>query len=192
MRTPDFDYSILSNIDDIYAIKILLCYFLKKINRPVTPDQLLEIATGSNIVNYFSYNHAVSSMLEGGLIQLKEIDGEECYVLSEKGADGAEEFKTMAPITAREKLLAEGLKFFSKLKNDNMVNFEINETEKGCELRCVCSDNGVTLMDLSLFAPDVEHAEFIRKKIKQNPQAFYAKVMDYILENKEYVPDVSE
>ncbi len=188
----DFDFSNINNVTDIYAVKILLCYFLKKINRPVTPIQLLEIATSANIINYFSYNHAVDSMLDGGLISLEKHDGEDYFVLTEKGLDGAEEFKTMAPKTAREKILAEGLRYFAKLKNENTVTFEIREVEKGCMVHCTCSDNGVKLMELDIFAPDMEQAEYIVKKIKMNPGYFYSQIMDFVLDNTEYVPEVKD
>lgn len=190
MKISDFDFSDLNNITDIYAVKILLCYFLKKVDRAVKPNQLLEIATSTNIVNYFSYNHAVDSMLENGLICEVEIDDDLHYALTEKGAVGAEEFKTMAPKSAREKILAEGLRLFARLKNENTVSFETVKTEKGCEVRCTCVDNDLRLMELTLFAPDDEQAELIKKKIKMNPQAFYSKVMDFVLDNEEYVPSV--
>ena len=192
MKISDFDFSELNNIDDIYAVKILLCYFLNKVNRPVTPNQLLEIATSTNIVNYFSYNHAVESMLENGLICETEIDGELNYKLTENGRIGAEEFKTMAPKSARERILTEGLRFFARLKNENTVSFEIYENEKGCEIKCTCVDNELKLMELKLFAPDMEQAELIKNKIRMNPQGFYQKVMDFVLDNEEYVPNVKD
>lgn len=192
MKISNFDFSDMNNIDDIYAVKILLCYFLNKVQRPVTPTQLLEIATGGNIVNYFTYNHAVESMLENGLISENSIDGEKYYLLTEKGKNGAEEFKTMAPKSAREKILAEGLRLFARLKNENTVSFETVENEKGCEIRCVCVDNDMKLMELNLFAPDKEQAELIISKIRMNPQAFYGKIMDFVLDNEEYVPNIED
>ena len=47
-------------------------------------------------------------------------------------------------------------------------------------------------MDLTLFAPDKEQAEFIKSKILMNPTDFYCQVMDYVIENREYIPSVSE
>lgn len=192
MKAYNFDFSDMNNITDIYAVKILLCYFLNKVDRPVAPNLLLEICTSSNIVNYFSYNHAVESMLENGLIEEVEFDGENAYRLTEKGKIGAEEFKTMAPKSARERILAEGLRLFTRIKNENTVTFEISETEKGCEVKCVCVDNDLKLMELTLFAPDMEQAELVRKKIRMNPQAFYGKIMDYVLDNEDFVPEISD
>lgn len=188
----NFEFSDMNNINDIYAVKILICYFLNKVERPVAPDQLLEICTGSNIVNYFSYNQAVDSMLENGLIEEISHDGENLYNLTEKGKTGAEEFKTMAPKSAREKILAEGLRLFAKIKNENTVSFEITQTEKGCEVKCVCVDNNLKLMELTLFAPDKEQAEVVKSRIRMNPQGLYGKIMDFVIDNEEYVPEIED
>ena len=52
------------SLTDSYAVKILICYFLKEIDRPVTPEQLTEIALSDGILNYFYYTEAMNSMLE--------------------------------------------------------------------------------------------------------------------------------
>lgn len=67
------------NLTDTYAVKILICYFLKQMSRPITPDQLTEIATADGIVNYFIYMEAMNQMLESGTIILVEKDGKSWY-----------------------------------------------------------------------------------------------------------------
>jgi hypothetical protein len=47
-------------------------------------------------------------------------------------------------------------------------------------------------MDLNIFAPDMEQAKFLKSKIMMNPTDFYCKIVDYIIENEEYVPSVAE
>ena len=47
-------------------------------------------------------------------------------------------------------------------------------------------------MDISLYAPDLDQAEFIKAKINANPSFFYSNVIDYIIDNQEYIPDVRE
>ena len=42
-------------LDDTYAIKILICYFMRQIDRPITHNQLAEIATADGSVNYFVF-----------------------------------------------------------------------------------------------------------------------------------------
>lgn len=192
------DYSSLNitpsilNPTDVYEVKILLAYFLCQMNRPVTPNQLTEIATGDGIVNYFLYSEAISEMLKNGTVELYEDEGTAYYMLTDKGREGAQSFKKLVSKSVRDRIYAAGLRFFAKLKAQRDVKFEISRIEKGYSVHCTCEDNGLILMDLTLFAPDKEQAEFIKSKIMMNPTDFYCKVMDYVIENEEYVPSVFE
>ncbi len=185
--TPD-----IFNPTDVYEVKILLAYFLFQMDRPVTPNQLTEIATGDGIVNYFLYAEAVSEMLENETLSLSEQEGTSYYVLTEKGREGAQSFKKLVSKSVRDRIYAAGLRFFAKLKAEHDVKFEITPVKKGYSVHCTCDDNGLVLMDLTLYAPDKEQAEYIKSKIMMNPTDFYCRVMDYVIENEEYVPSVSE
>ncbi len=184
--------SNMLSLTDSYAVKILLCFFLKQIDRPVTPDQLTEIATCDGIVNYFYYTEAVNSLLEAGTIKVEMIDGEDFYVLSEIGRNGADSFKTLVPKLFRNKILESGLKLFAKLKFKKNVSCEIIECASGYLVECICRDMDIVFMDLKLFAPDLEQAELLKEKILLNPSDFYGNVLDFALENKDYKPEVNE
>ncbi len=177
---------------DVYEVKILLAYFLARINRPVTPAQLLQIATGDGIVDYFLYTESVSQMLDGGIISLTEQEGTEYYILTEQGRKGAESFKNIVIKSVRDRIYSAGLKLFARLKAEQDARFEITPGGAGYQVRCVCKDGDITLMDMTLFAPDKEQAEHIKARILMNPSEFYAKVIDYVVDNREYVPDISE
>lgn len=185
-------------LNDTYAVKILICYFLHQINRPLTPDQLTEIATGDGIINYFIFTEAMNQLLEAGTVRLEQMDwgenadGEQVYVLSELAKAGADDFKRMVPTVLRDKILSSGLKFFAKLKNEHDVKTTVTETERGYSVGVHCTDGPFLLMDLKLYAPDREQAELLREKITENPADFYAKILDFALENKEYRPEPRE
>lgn len=180
------------NLTDTYAVKILICYFLRQINRPITPLQLTEIATDDGIVNYFVFTEALNQLLEAKTITLEEQGGEEYYILSEIAKFGADDFKTMVPKIFRDKILSSGLKFFAKLKNQNDVKVSVFEQARGYAVNAICTDGGLTLMDLKLYAPDREQAQLLADKIMLNPSDFYSKVLDYAIENEEYEPEAKE
>lgn len=182
---PDINPSVL-NPQEVYEVKLLLAYFLCQIDKPCTPNQLLEIATGENgVVDYFLYTEAVSEMLETGTFEKKLIDGEEYIVISENGKAGAESFKRLVPKSVRDRIYASGMRLFARIKNEQTVKCEIKDLEKGCTVKCVINDSGFELMSLSLFAPDREQAKHIRDKIEQNPSALYGRVLDYVLCNED-------
>lgn len=177
---------------NVFEVKILLAYFLNKIDREVTPAQLREIATGDGVVNYFLYAEAIEQMLHNGTLLLTEREGTEYYELTESGKNGAESFKGIVNKSVRDRIYAAGLKLFAKLRAEQEVRFELTECDKGYLVRCICEDGGVTLMDMTLFAPDKEQAEYIKAKVLINPSEFYSKVLDYVILNEEYVPDLNE
>lgn len=179
-------------LNDVYEAKILLAYFLYQIDRPCTPMQLLEICEASEVMDYFLFTEAITRMKENGNVEVVVEDGIEQYVLSEKGRSGAEDFKTIVPKSLRDKIYATGLKFFARLKNERDVTIETIPQGKGFLVRCACRDNDMTLMDISVYAPDAEQAEFIKAKMTSNPGALYSQVMDFIIDNQEYIPDVRE
>lgn len=179
------------SLTDSYAVKILICYFLKEIDRPVTPEQLTEIATADGVLNYFYYTEAINAMLEAKTILIENIDEINYYVLSDIGRNGAESFKTIVPKSFRDKILSSGLKLFAKIKIEQDVVCEVKKLKKGYCVECRCDDMDVVLMDLKLFAPDFEQANLIKEKIMQNPTEFYGKVLNYAIENTQYVPEIN-
>lgn len=192
INPEEFISNDMKNVTEVYRVQILLAYFLNQINQLCTPNQLTEIATGEGIVNYFDYTAAVTAMLENGTLELAEIEGTEYYRLTEKGIAGAENFKKQVPKSLRDKIYASGLRLFAKLKNERDITFDITKNDRGYNVHCKCCDGNIVLMDINLFAPDEEQANYIKSKIQMNPTDFYCKVVDYIIENEEYVPSVSE
>lgn len=185
---PDINPDVL-NPREVYEVKLLLAYFLNQIDMPCTPVQLMEIATGEGIVDYFLYTQAIKEMLESGTIKSEERDGIVYYVLSEKGRAGAESFKRLVPKSVRDRILASGLRLFAKIKNEQNVTAGIEDTDKGCTVKCIVTDSGVELMELSLFAPDREQAEHIKRKIVSNPSELYGRIMDYVICSEDaYMP----
>ena len=52
----------------VHSVKILLCYLLTKLDRPVAEEQLLEIAEDSGVINYFYLSEAIEDLLKTGAV----------------------------------------------------------------------------------------------------------------------------
>lgn len=174
------------------SVKILICYLLKKLDRPVTAEQLYEIAVGNEIINYFYYTEAINELIKNQTILTEKTENGEIYILAEKGMYGADEFKKYVPKTFREKLLSAALKYFAKLKIESEVKCDIIKSENGYYVKCEILDKDYNLMELKLFAPDEEQAKLVTDRILLNPTDFYGKVIGYALDNKEYEPEIED
>lgn len=178
----DFNNVELSSVHDV---KVLICYLLDKLNRPVTEEQLYEIALDSEVINYFYYTEAMGELLKNKSVTRME-QGDKVYIeLTEKGRFGADYFNESIPYYFRKQLLKAAMYYFSRLKRESEADIEIADTSNGCEVNCVIRDTSFDLMRISLYAPDPDQAKLIKDKILLNPADFYSKVVGFALENEE-------
>lgn len=179
-RYPDIKPEVF-NPREVYEVKLLMAYFLNQTGKPCTYQQLLEIFTGEGIVDYFLFIEALKELLDTGVMVCRDKDGVNEYVLSDEGREGAESFKKLVPKSVRDRILASGLRIFARQKAEQSIKTEITETETGCCVSCAVTDSGITLMQLSLFAPDREQAEHIRRKMVADPAELYGRVLDFVV-----------
>jgi hypothetical protein len=182
-----------TEIKDVPTLNILICYLLYKIDRPVEPEQLYDIAIGTGVINFFYYQDAISYLISNGLISLSTgKNGAECYVLEPKGRECAKQLKSYAPKSYRDKLVLAALRYFTRLKYEQDVKIEYEPAGKGYYTHVRCLDVSSDLMDLRLYAPDMTQAKLIGERIMLNPAGFYGKVVELALNNEELPYDLSD
>lgn len=166
--------------------KLLLCYALFKIAKPVAANQLYEITVKSGVINYFYYNDAMASLLENECVTLNTDENDvEIYELAKKGTILAKNFKSYIPKSFRDRLVTSAIRYFNDIKIKNEFTLEYKQLENGYNVEFTCFDGNIVLMDLKMFAPDKTQAELIGNKIKINPIGFYSEVLGYVINNKE-------
>ena len=182
-----------TEIQDVPTMNILLCYLLYKIERPVSPDQLYEIAINTGFINYFYYQESLAFLLSNDHIRVeKDEEGCDVYVLMQKGKACAKELKNYAPKSYRDKLVLAALRYFTRLKYEQEIKIEYIPLEKGCYVHMRCLDVGDDLMELKLYAPNREQAELIGSRIMLNPAGFYGKLIELALSNEEVTYDLTD
>ena len=180
-------------IKDVPTLNILLCYLLYKIDRPVSPDQLYDIAIGTGVVNYFYYQDSIGYLLKNGhIISEKDENGEECYILQPKGRECAKQLKNYAPKSYRDRLVLAALRYFARVQYEKELKREYEPVGNGYYTHVRCVDTNFDLMDLKLYAPDLAQAKLIGEKILLNPAGFYGKVIEVALSNEEPSYDLSD
>ncbi|MBR1591978.1 MAG: DUF4364 family protein [Ruminococcus sp.] len=166
-----------TEIKDIPAINILICYLLSKMTVTVEVDELYEIAVSSGIVNYFSYQDSFDYLVKNELMEIIPEGSTQNCILLEKGFECARELKKYAPRSYRDNIVAAAEKYFSRIKKGKGVRVEYTPLENGCYVRIRCIDNKYDLMDLKLYAPDMHYAELIGERVLTDPAEFYGKII---------------
>lgn len=175
-------------LNSVHSVKILLCYILEKLNRPVTEDQLRLISEDSGVINYFYYSDALTELTENGSV----INDDGSITLTEKGRLGSEYFNRYIPLVFRKKLLKSAFGFFIREQNEQMCSCGVSEISDGCRVSFKLSDGSRELINMDFFAPDISEGELIAERIRSNPSGAYKKILEFLLDNSEEEPNVEK
>lgn len=174
-------------LSSVHSVKVLLCYLLDKLNRPVSREQLLEISQDSKVIDYFCFSEALDGLFTAGAVSEDENGN---IILEKKGKLGSEYFNQYIPLTFRRSILSAAYSYFSKIRRAQECSCDILQNRNGFTVMFSIKDASYSLMNMSLYAPDEEAAENIAEKIRQNPAGFYQNVVHLLLENPEEKQDI--
>lgn len=165
-------------IRDKNQVKILVCYLLRKVEKPLSFDNLNEILAAYGLVNYFELVDAVNSLLETGHIDLSENEGAKRYNCTRLGAGTADLFERSLPFSVREKAVAAAVELLARIKRESENKVEIKTDQNGlCTIHCRILDRQDTLLDVGLEVPTAEQAEMIKKRFLKDPELVYKGVL---------------
>lgn len=168
-------------LDEIYEIRILLCFLIKNSPQPLTHDQIFEIATKNNLINYFYLEDAICGLVELGYASTVDSqDGKTYYQLTENGIEIEKEFKRCIPKALRDRIIDEAVSLFAKIRRDKEVKCEIENVENGYNVHFTLLSENAVIADISMFAPDVSTANYFSKRINDDPSEFYKTVLNYL------------
>lgn len=171
----------VSEIDDIC---VLICHLIYSLGCPLSKDELIEITSFEDAVNYFNLSAALEKS-SGHLLNVTDIDGELFYSNTPLGIKAAKDLVAELPLSVRDKMFKEAVRVYTRdamKKNSSFLAVRyITNPDGTCTL-------GVTVMDevtakqkyyIEIAAENSERADFIKNKIKQDPKAFKRYIDDY-------------
>ncbi len=169
-------------LTDVYEIKILICYLLDSIRKPVDQDTLNNIITYDNLVSFLDYSVALSELIDFGNLSLeRQEDGSECFVLTDLGQETSRTLRKHVPIAIRERITATALNVLAQMKREREISIETVPVKDGLIVKLAIHDIGSDLMRFELLVPDQEQADIVIRKIKKDPAAFYRNTVEYLV-----------
>ncbi|MGN0592500.1 MAG: DUF4364 family protein [Ruminococcus sp.] len=173
-------------VTESYTARILICYLLYRIDRPIEQSHLYDIAVGSDTINYFTYQDSIAYLEKNGsLKQVMTSENKPAYVLAEKGIQCAQQLRDCVSKAYRDKMVSCALRYFARLKRQNEVKIRYLPLPHGYYVHVRCLDVQEDLLDMKLYAPDLEQAKYLGEQIMLNPAGFYGKILDAAFSNQE-------
>lgn len=160
-------------------IKILICYILNAIEKPVPVDMLANVLHYEGIANAFEVSDAVVSLASSG--QIVAIDtSEQIYQITDIGKETAITLKSSLSSIVKERAYLAVMKMLAKFKNAKDNIFEITHENDATYLSCSALDGGKPFLTVKLLITDEDQGSYIREKFLENPSAIYSKIIEML------------
>lgn len=162
--------------------KLIVLYMLQNAENSLTNSQISEFILDREYTNYFHLQQAVSELVEAGLIEMSTRSNMSHYLLTEEGRktlsffqqDLSSEIKS----EVKEYLKRRGCEVQERI----LTPADYYLTSQGdYAVRCQLIEKGVSLVDLTMSAPNLEAAKSMCKNWPGKSQNIYGKIMEELL-----------
>ncbi|MBQ1272544.1 MAG: DUF4364 family protein [Clostridia bacterium] len=165
----------------LHQIKVLVLYTVDGTPGPV-PRHVIETALALCDANIFGIQEALHDLIANENLTQKNDENEIPYLfLTPQGKTVVEPLRKDVPLSYREKALAYAAAEMSKLRTEIGVEAVVAPIEKGNGVEYACninlSDEGITMMGLTLYSPNKLQAEMMAERFRKNPLDIYRKVL---------------
>lgn len=164
-------------------IRILLCYLIASIKKPVPGRMLADVLHYEGIANVFEVNDSIAALCQSGHLECVDT-AEDTYVTTNSGKDVAETLKTTLSITVKERAFSAALKMVSRFNNSKETDIKISREGDKTFITCSAIDNGDPFMSVKLLVTDEEQAIFIREKFLEDPSKIYSEIIEMLTKKK--------
>ncbi|WP_322175851.1 DUF4364 family protein [Acutalibacter caecimuris] len=151
-------------------IRVLVCYILASVNAPLSEEDICQVVQGRALANYFETADALAALAVSGHIT----GGPAGWSIAATGREIAADLDTGLPLAVRDKALEAALSLLAMARARRENQVDIAPAEKGVRVTCrVLDGQGLELMALSLFVPDMAQAQLVRENFYKNPNQLY-------------------
>lgn len=177
-----------SNSDNTATLaenKVLILYILNLIDTDIRQDDLFQIITSINEINYFYFKQVLTDLIESKLVGTYTKEEEPVIKITTEGRNAYSLTKDVLPgIT---KLKADNV-FQKELSNINEVSSVIAEfipkNENDYTIKCKIVENNETIFEVKTFAGSRDRAKRIVDNWNKNANSIYPEILNILLNEK--------
>ncbi len=159
-------------------IKLLVCYILKTIDKPLTRTQINEILQEYRIANYFEVNGAISELVCGGQVSSEISDGDELITITSKSKIDVARIERSLPRSIREKAVNAALKILARDRIKKESNVQVEKLpEGGYHVSLEVFDMDTQLLKITLYVADERQTEIVKENFYNNAVSIYSNVI---------------
>ena len=176
-----------------YEIKTLICYLYYSVKENMSRDLVIEAIREDELANFFEVSAAFDELVsDKSLVEADSVDGEQTYTLSENGRMIAMQLDSTVAYSVKDKALKCAIKLLADKKTARENFVDIEKTENGFNVKCTVSGGDVDLLSFTLYAPDIDQAEIIKRSFLSYPSTVYKSMLALMTKDRESVGEALE
>ena len=177
-----------SAIGSINNVKIFILYLMQNVNYPLDFVTINDIVMQTDYVMYLDFAVAFNSLLDTGLIEKTDEDGEAKYQVNDNGRMVSSELKSDILSSILDKSLCAALRYLDFKKRGVSIKFDINKTEDGrYKIETSFSENGVCMFAQTILVESYDRAKRMKENFYERPEALYKGVLALLSGNVNYI-----
>ncbi|MBQ8330957.1 MAG: DUF4364 family protein [Clostridia bacterium] len=177
-------------IGSVRNVKIFVLYLMENINYPLNFVTINDIVMQTDYVMYLDFAEAFGEMLDGGLIEKTDAEGEELYVVTDKGRMVARELKSDLLPSILDRSLSAALRYLSFKKRGIATRCTVEKTEDGrFSVTCSFTENKICIFSQTVVVDTLNRAERMKSNFYERPEAIYRGVLALMAGNVNYLFD---
>lgn len=169
---------------NILEIKILICYVLKSVKKPMKRTQICDSLQKTGLVNYFDANSAIDELLENGTIVEEDYAGDTHLAITPLGAQSATTLENTLLPGVRDRAVKTALNIVARACSERENIVEINKLDDSCDVTFKILSKNDVLLSLTLNVSDILQAEQLKDGFLDDPAALYTDIIDRLIGSK--------
>lgn len=179
-----------SAIGSLKNVKIFVLYLLDNINYPLDYNTINDVVRQTDYVMYLDFAEAFHSMLDLGLLEKVEENGEELYIVTKRGRYCAQEFHGELIQSMLQNALTKALRFLDFKKRQVEIHSSVERSENGKFLvTFTFTEKGVCIFSQSLIVDHEDRARMMQDNFYERPESIYRGVLTLMEGNVNYLFD---
>ena len=174
-----------NNTTTLAENKVLILYILDKINGEIKQDDLFQLITSINSINYFYFKQVLADLIDTKLVGTYTKEDEPLLKMTSEGKNAFLLTKDVLPGII--KLKADNIfdKEFHLIEQESSITAEfIPKNENNYTIKCKVIENNETIFEVQTFAGSRDRAKRIVDNWNKNANSIYPKILNILLDDK--------
>ncbi len=166
--------------------KLILLYFIEKLNMPVGNLQLTKVFLENRFMNYFLLQQFLTELCETGCLAEHQEDERTVYSITPTGRKTLSYFVNMIPPAVKSRIDETISSIRKNIRKETMISADyVPESENEFVVTCKVREDSFPLIEMKVTVGTKEDARLICNNWHKHAQAIYSEIIDSLTKKRE-------